>query len=119
MKLKTLKDKGELNMILSRRELVVTFFALEVEGRIAYQLNYVDWDYPTKDVLRTFTGLTIYNDKDLDKVVDIFCSTMGAKTIILTGLYCERNVDYFPRTLTTKYRVYNYLNSEDKLVPVK
>ena len=110
MKLKTLKDKGELNMILSRRELVVTFFAVEIDRRISYQISLSEWDYADKDLSK---------DKDLETVIDTFCSTTRTKTIILTGFYDEGNVDFFPRTLTTKYRVYNYLNSEDKLVLVK
>lgn len=106
-------------MILSRRELVVTFFAVDIDRRISYQVSLSEWDYADKEVVRSFATVSLSKDKDLEGIIDTFCSTMGTKTIILTGFYDEGNVDYFPRTLTTKYRVYNYLNSEDKLVLVK
>lgn len=106
-------------MILSRRELVTTFFAVEINGKIQYQIGYAEWDYIDKEVIKQYATLSCSKKKDIEYMVDTFCSNMGTKTIILIGFYDEGNVDYFPRTLTTKYKVYNYLNSKDKLVPVK
>lgn len=106
-------------MILSRRELVVTFFAVEMNGKIQYQTGFAEWDYAEKEVIRQYATINTSKKEEIEYVVDTFCSAMGAKTIILIGFYDEENVKYFPKNLTSKYRVYNYLNSEDKLVCVK